>query len=57
MSIDEEKPGLILQEDDIFYFGKEGDRITEIPKVVFVIEDNILRVNKETRLAISLISL
>ena len=44
---------MILQEDDFFCFDKESEGITQKPSVTFIDENNILRVNEETKVAIS----
>ena len=41
--IDEENNELVFQEDDMFCLDEEIEGIKEIPKVVFVDEDNIQR--------------
>ena len=43
--------GLILQEDDFFCFDKESEGITQKPSATFIDENNILRVNEETKVA------
>ena len=44
---------MILQEDGFFFFFKESEGITQKPSVTFIDENNILRVNEETKVAIS----
>ena len=46
--IDKEKDGLFVQEEDISCFDEESKGIIEIPRAVFIDEDNVMRVNEET---------